>query len=434
MDQAVESAPPDPITLPASGPLTVALTGDALIVQPVNDKRDPATDAAFELLRRSHLAFANLELTFRGGVSPPRLSEQAPPAWPSAPPDTARELRRLGFDLISLANNHAYDYGAEGVTSTTQALDAAGIVHAGAGQNLDEARKAAYAGAGERRVALLAVTTSSNPESRATYARPDITPRAGTNPLRYAADVTADATTFNTLRESAGALNAGPPGTDSELTFFGTTIRKGPRTEIDFVVAGNEQNDILDRIRGARRDGALVIVSLHSHEPTNTAEQPAEFVERFARAAVDAGAHVVVGHGPHRLRGIEIHEGGVIFYSLGNFVYQADAVDFRAADMFDAGTDLYAFMLGAAKPDAADARVPQDPAWWESVIVEAVFDGGRPAAINLHPIVLDRPGGTPAKAPPDRAAAILERLTRLSAPYKTTIRTVEGVAELVLPR
>jgi poly-gamma-glutamate synthesis protein (capsule biosynthesis protein) len=193
-------------------------------------------------------------------------------------------------------------------------------------------------------------------------------------------------------------------------------------------VAANEQDDILHRVRDARAEAEIVVVSLHSHEPTNTSEQPADFVEKFARAAIDAGAHLVVGHGPHRLRGVERYKDGLIFYSLGNFIYQAESLDFRAADMFDAGTDLYAFMAGAARAETGDSRVPQDPAWWESAVAEVTLDGGRITAARLHAIVIDRPGGTPRLAPPDRAADILARLSRLSTAYKTALRIEDGAA------
>ena len=77
---------------------------------------------------------------------------------------------------------------------------------------------------------------------------------------------------------------------------------------------------------------------------------------------MDAGAQVVVGHGPHRLRGAEIYKGGPIFYSLGNFLYQTDGLDFRAADFFDAGKDLYSVALGAS----ADRRRRRRRSWSET--------------------------------------------------------------------
>ena len=55
-------------------------------------------------------------------------------------------------------------------------------------------------------------------------------------------------------------------------------------------------------------------------------EVPAEFIGAFARAMIDAGADLVVGHGPHLLRGLELYKGKPIFYSLGNFIGQNELV------------------------------------------------------------------------------------------------------------
>jgi poly-gamma-glutamate capsule biosynthesis protein CapA/YwtB (metallophosphatase superfamily) len=62
--------------------------------------------------------------------------------------------------------------------------------------------------------------------------------------------------------------------------------------------------------------------------------------------AVDAGAGLVVDHGSHQLRGIDVYKWGVIFYSLGNFFFDYSAVDPRTTDLYDAGIDFYRIALG----------------------------------------------------------------------------------------
>lgn len=74
----------------------------------------------------------------------------------------------------------------------------------------------------------------------------------------------------------------------------------------------------------ARCRADLVVVSVHSHEPGPVPEEPGEFLRAFAHRMIDDGADVVVGHGPHFLRGIELHRGKPIFYSLGNVVSQIE--------------------------------------------------------------------------------------------------------------
>ena len=202
-------------------------------------------------------------------------------------------------------------------------LDAAGIVHVGAGTDLAAARAAAFIGRGPRRVALVAVTASVSDQSRASASQQDIQGRPGASPLVYDAAITVDATTYRTLAQSVEALHAGPPPGDRQLTMFGRRITKGEQTRVEFTLRAGDEQQVLEAVRAARQQAELVIVSVHSHEPSNDSEEPADFLRQFAHDAVDAGAGLVVGHGPHRLRGVEIYKGAPIFYSLGNFLYHS---------------------------------------------------------------------------------------------------------------
>ena len=80
---------------------------------------------------------------------------------------------------------------------------------------------------------------------------------------------------------------------------------------------------------------AWVVVSLHAHEQGATKEAPAGFIGVFARRMIDEGADVVVGHGPHLLRGMEIYRGKPIFYSLGNFVGQNELTYKLPSDSYE---------------------------------------------------------------------------------------------------
>jgi poly-gamma-glutamate synthesis protein (capsule biosynthesis protein) len=146
---------------------------------------------------------------------------------------------------------------------------------------------------------------------------------------------------------------------------------------------------------------------VHSHEPANASAEPADFVRLFARRAIDAGAHAVVGHGPHRLRGLEAYQGGLILYSVGDFVSQAADVAPGGASDFDAG----GLMLGGA----AVPRPAAPPSETASLAVLLDFFDGALARARLEPLELGRKG-TPAVAGPEKRAEILEILQRLSAP------------------
>jgi hypothetical protein len=78
-------------------------------------------------------------------------------------------------------------------------------------------------------------------------------------------------------------------------------------------------------IHEARGLADLVLVSLHAHEQLGAKDVPADFMRGFAHEMIDAGADLVVGHGPHLLRGLELYKGKPIFYSLGNFLHPGTA-------------------------------------------------------------------------------------------------------------
>jgi poly-gamma-glutamate capsule biosynthesis protein CapA/YwtB (metallophosphatase superfamily) len=426
-----------PADVPALGPITIALTGDTLLHHPTDGvaANDEGVERVRSLIAGATLAFTNLEMNLLD--SERQLAAAGQPArWPFGAASHGRALRNDGFDLVSLANNHGTDFGIEGLESTRRLLDAAGLRYAGSGGDLPEARRPVLTG-GPRRVALLSVTTSSSADSRATAPAPGLQGRPGVSPLRYYASISVDAPTFQTLRDAVAPLNAGPPPGERSLTFFGTVITRGDATRIEFDVNEQDEQEIIEHVRAARAAAEVVIVSIHSHEPSNGAAEPPEFLQGFARKAVDAGAHLVVGHGPHRIRGVEVYRGSAILYSLGNFLYEAPP-DFGAADAFDAGLDLYGVTLGALSPrPRGSSAFPPDDSWGRGAVAVAEFEEGRLMSLRLHPIVLDwnttaRPGWA-REASGETGRSILEELAAASAGRKTELRIdTAGVANVTI--
>ena len=393
---------------------------------------------AIDVVRAATLGFTNLEVNLLDAERARGAETRPAPRWVFGPASQARELRDLGIDLVSLANNHALDFGPEGLTSTRRALDEAGILHAGAGPDLAAARAPAVAGRGARRVALIAVTASASEGSRASRSQQDIQGRPGVSALQYSADVTVDPATYRTLAQSVATLKAGPPPGDREMTMFGTRIRMGDRTHVDFVMNVGDEQEILEQIRAARAEAELVIVSIHAHEPSNASDQPAEFLRQFAHDAVDAGAAIVVGHGPHRMRGLEIYKRALILYSLGNFIYQTDGLDFRAADPFDAGQNLYSIAIGASGDSGLPASQLDSDWWWESVLVVPRVDRGILAGLKIYPLSLRSESdparqGLPELAKGARATAILRRFSDLSQQLGTELGLGNGAETLDVP-
>jgi poly-gamma-glutamate capsule biosynthesis protein CapA/YwtB (metallophosphatase superfamily) len=428
-----------PVTVKGSGDvLTIAATGDTLILRLLPSSRaDAGFRGVLDLLANASVAVTNLEENLLDPARIPAADSRGELRWPYGTQRSARDLRTLGFSMVSLGNNHAIDYGSDGLAQTVQILDRAGLFHAGAGDDLAIADAPVFAGSGARRVAMISVAISASPESRATALRGEILGRPGVNGLRYAPDVTADAATFATLKASPAAA-ASKPG-DNQLNVEGKTIKKGSRTVVEMVADGGDTGRILGQIREARERAVYVVVMVHSHEPGNRSAAPAEFFRKFAHAAIDAGAGMVVGHGPHQLRGIEIYSGKVILYSLGNFLFDIKQVDPRSEDAFEAGLDLYRLALGAmADSEPLPRQSLESEAWWESVVAIGRFDRGVLSSVELRPIDLGvilplAERGTPRLPSAERTGKILDRLTDLSREFGTHIRLENGIGIVDLP-
>jgi poly-gamma-glutamate capsule biosynthesis protein CapA/YwtB (metallophosphatase superfamily) len=420
-----------PLAIPATGPVTIALAGDVLITDPLGAaERDQGFVAARSAVRSATFALANLEMNLLAAGESGRSGTERSAPWPSGSSREAAFLRELGFDALTLANDHAADYGEAGLLATRRVLDEAGLLHAGTGADLAEARSPLTAG----RIAVFGVAVSSMADARATMSRADIKGRAGVSPLRYAADITVDEATFRTLRGSASALNAGQPAGERELMMSGTTIKKGDRTSVTFVVDQTDEREILEAIAAARRQADIIIVSVHAHEPSNASTEPAPFVQRFARAAIDAGAAIVVGHGPHRLRGVEVYGRGVILYSLGNFFYQPVRLDFRAANPFDRGANLFEAALGTSSAQPATPVPPNDPSWWHSVLAVATVDSSGVTGLSLIPLDLGTDKSLETRGIPRVVSAgsgdTLEHLKELSGKLGTEVARDENSEQI----
>jgi len=155
----------------------------------------------------------------------------------------------------------------------------------------------------------------------------------------------------------------------------------------------------------------------------------------FARAMIDAGAHVFVGHGPHVLRGIEIYKGKPIFYSLGDFIFQNETVlrlPYDSYAPYNLGDTSFIADFNDARYSNDTRGFPAQREIWESVVAEAVFQGKDLVELKLHPISLGfgKPRnvrGRPLAANEAISRKIISDLTRLSTAFGTDVEYVDGV-------
>jgi poly-gamma-glutamate capsule biosynthesis protein CapA/YwtB (metallophosphatase superfamily) len=424
---------------------TLAAVGDLIIARPISQNRDPGFTAVAAILRDADATFGN----FEGSAFDIRQFKGHPQAefggvWIIGIPEVAKDLRSLGFDLVSRANNHATDWGVEGMRLTSDALNEAGIVHAGVGEHRAAARAGRSIDTPKGRIGLVSMASTFTPLSRSTPPVGEAPGRPGVNALRttrYSLITREEMQVLRKIRDEQppGSIRLPEVDNPDELTLFGANYRVGDRRGFTFRMDPVDRDEILKSIRATKQMTDFVVATIHAHEPGNWSEEPADFLPELARATIDAGADQFVGHGPHQLRGIEIYKGKPIFYSLGDFVFQLDLLE-------PVGMDLYEqFKMDPTKATDADfnamwnARTFTGEHWYQSVIAVSRFDQGRVSEIRLHPVDLNYAArganrGVPRAAAPAVARRILEQLQRLSKPYGTTISIEQNVGVIRVPR
>ncbi|MDW8299024.1 MAG: CapA family protein [Anaerolineae bacterium] len=264
----------------AQSSVTIVFTGDLMLGRSLEEAARARNDPFFafrhvaELLQSADLTVGNLECV---------LSDLGAPAHKRYPLRCAQALEALrwaGFDVLSLANNHAMDFGSEALLDTIKRLRSVGIATVGAGVNIQAARAPAVLLSNGVRVAFLGYVN---------------VPQDGP-PFFFRNDLTAATAT------SAGVAWA---SADSD----GMAM-------------------IQADVRAARALADVVIVLLHAGY--EYARVPNEIQRTLAYAAMDAGATAVIGAHPHVLQGVQRYRDGIIAYSLGNFAFDM-TVDTSAA-------------------------------------------------------------------------------------------------------
>jgi poly-gamma-glutamate capsule biosynthesis protein CapA/YwtB (metallophosphatase superfamily) len=279
--------------------ITLVLGGD------VNVQGRTAPSKAFEplhpLLQGADLRFVNLEGPL-SGTAGDRDGADIPhkPNWRHSTPEMVEALTSAEIDVVSCANNVTYPPAA--AMASLAVLDRAGIAHCGAGANLDAAHAPAVLERVGQKVAFLAYTSLCWPVGQAAQA-----------------NAPGVAQAFATTAYQPDPRVVDIPG---RLPL----VRTLPVPEhLARVVADVER---------AKADNDHVVVSMHWGLP---GPDVAEYQVAYARAAIDAGADLVAGHGPHTIQAVEVYRGRAILYSLGNLVFDWPPMRGRHLDGLLAG-------------------------------------------------------------------------------------------------
>ncbi|MGV7119224.1 CapA family protein [Sphingopyxis sp. 550A] len=416
---------------PIAGDFSLAAVGDLIYLRPMLATLEKQAPDMLRILRGADVTFGNFETTaldlatFKGSPQ-----AESGGTWMLADPGVPKEVAAMGIDIVGHANNHATDWGVEGMIETLKLLDAAHLVRAGTGRTMAEARAPAYYDGPQGRVALVSATTTFTPMTPAADPLGRVPGRPGANTIR--------STEVGQLSEADLAVLARITGTKpgAPVRIKGRDFRavEAPTTPmtIGYDLNPKDLAANLLAVRQARQNGNFVVFSLHNHEPGNASQTPADFAPGLAHQIIDAGADVYMGHGPHQLRGIEIYKGKPIFYSLGNFAMMNNSLDDVPADMFDQFGVTPGSVTTPELLQARNAKSFSDPNLYESVIATTHFRDGRLTEVRLYPIDLGVTAtgaarGVPHMADAATGARILERLQRLSEPFGTRIDIVKGV-------
>lgn len=420
--------------------IRVAFTGDSILTRRITGYRDEPTRQLYDLIRDADVAFTNLEVLVNDFRGYPAVecggTHFGAGAW------VLDELMEIGFDLFACATNHSLDYSIAGVLANLVTLRARGATFAGIGENLAEARMPAYIDHDRGSVAMLSCSSTFGPGQYAGEQRPDMQGRPGLNPLRVETTYEVSASQLDALRsialdlgieqERQQVIQMGfkfPPASPDIFPFLDGNFREGSRAAIRTAPKSADMEAISTWTQEARRRADTVIVSIHSHEQGGTKEEPAEFLRTFAHRVIDEGADVVVGHGPHLLRGMELYRGKPIFYSLGNFIGQNELVERLPADSYErfrvdpAATPGQIF---ESRSQNDTKSFPADVRFWQTVMPLCDFADGQVTRIELVPVTLghgQRPHrrGRPRLAAGTEATEILTRFADLSTPFGTNI-------------
>jgi poly-gamma-glutamate synthesis protein (capsule biosynthesis protein) len=417
----------------AAQEMTLALTGDAIITRRLSVHDEPDFLEMIELIRSADAAFTNLEMLFHDYE--PYPAHQSGGTWMRGDPALLDDLTWAGIDMVSRANNHTGDYGVEGLRLTTRYVSEAGLVHAGAGESLAEAREARFLETARGRVAIVSMASTFPEHSRAGEARGSMRSRPGLSPLRYTTTRVASTGQIDRLGEALEAMGIRFNRTDSGARALGTVFVEGREPGVITRPNPEDLAEIAAVVNNASRLADHVLVTMHAHESKETRSVPADFIVDFARAMIDAGATMFVGHGPHVLRGIEIYQGKPIFYSLGDFIFQNETLLRLPAENYAAyglEADNHVADFNSSRYRNETTGFPTNPEIWESVVARPTFSNGELKELALHPITLGfgLPAwvrGRPMLARGDLAEKILNDIKVRSAPYGTEIDVRDGV-------
>lgn len=343
----------------------------------------------YELIQQSDLSVINIEAP---------LTDQGYPADKTvamkSPPDTASELARIGLDVATVANNHAMDFGIDGMRQNKKMLSDHGVLCVGTGENLDDAQKPAFVEKNGINVGFLSFSSTL---AIGTGAGPN---RPGMAPIRVQTSYMLDA-----------SICEEQPGTAPYVVTR---------------VIGEELQRAVRVVKEAKQQCDTLVVALHWGVPegwvTPAQGWLADYQQPLGHALIDAGADALIGTHPHVIHGIEIYNEKPILYCLGNFTCHY----FATGRNVEIERSIGGFHFDPAGFDLS--RYEQIPEHGKAFAARLTLGKSEVNAVEILPYVLDHQGEPQYGTDSDRTS-ILDRIETFSKQFGTVIeRTIDGNA------
>lgn len=452
-DPALRSPPPTAQTTTASlvypsppratvkDGFVYALLGDISQVRPVTGLGVKSLDEVLGIVRRADFVLANQEGP-AFNVQTKRFAVNETGAMMVSDTTAPWDIKNMGVHMLTMANNHGMDYGADALMENLRLLKAAGVAYAGAGANLREARAATLLSTPKGRVAVVATAGTFKPNFVAADGRGPLAERAGISTVRTTMFQQVTAPEMKLLQQLKGMRspsNATEATVPQQLMVLDQIYQLGDKPGLSYRINQFDLKDIMQAVHRAKENSDLTVFTIHAHQSAtgedDTNPVPGDYLVELFHSVVDAGADVVAGHGNHLIRGIEIYKGKPIFYGLASFSFSGQP----------AGTNMgyEPRLLSAPGPTGppSDQSIRQlgngaTLTMWESIFATTTWEGGKLKEIRIYPIDLNaagnKPKGVPSFASPELAKKILDELKRISAPFGTNVQ-IEGNVGIIRP-
>jgi len=426
----------------------ISITGDSILMAPFPESYT-GMEAVKSFIGQGDVRINNLEMvisnndcfasTYCGGI------------WLTAVPERLDDVCKYGFNCFGFANNHTMDFSYKGLESTLAELQKRGMPVCGAGQSLEAATAPAMVQAGDKKVAVLCISSTSDDAARAGGPGKVIPARPGLNKLRHTETFLVNAAHMKALEEIAEATHINGRINNSKRGGY-TLSRPGVFSlgSVDFRLSETEGKssepnaDDMERMRlaieQAAKEADYVVVCFHSHEiKGDDDEEPDFFIETFARSCIDWGASAVVGSGTHQIKAIELYKGKPIFYSIANFIFQVDKMTQVPLDHYEKfridpskTIEEAEWIRSAGGTRGLDTEFKN----YKGLIPLLEFDDGILTGVKIQVMELNFHSEKACKGLPQVADAevtqeVFETLCRLSAPYGTKLKLENGYIELL---